>query len=297
MADRVYTTKEQKDGLGPPEVIQTIDVNRVAELMAEMKGDSVPQASSHLIDLASIVESQPRQAAAGACEKCGKSGDGCKCGKTKFVPGKGTCKTCGVPHPCSHDILAARTMGDDQAVALMNEIRNGRRMAMVAQHEQSVRTAYAAEQQRFAEQRFAERRFAERQAIAEGLDELSSIVDGIEEDAVQSEAPEFKTVDELTASQRDRFAKWAESQGWPEEYIEAFVTPKETEVGIPSHIMVVASSDKLDEATKRSMIVNMCKEAKLKPEQADRIRRFWAKELGYPDTEWIADLVAEPDIK
>jgi len=292
MADRVYTTKEQKDGLGPPEVIQTIDVNRVAELMAEMKGGNVPQAPSHLIDLASIVESRPRQAAAEVCKKCGKCGDECKCGKTRFVPGKGTCKTCGVPHPCSHDILAARSMGDDQAVALMNELRNGRRMAMVAQHEQAVKTAYAAEQHRF----------AERRAIAEGLDELSRVVDGVEEGSgqaavAQSDAPEFQTVSELTASQRDRFAKWAESQGWPKEYIEAFVTPKETEAEIPTAIMVVASSDKLDETTKKSMIVTMCKEAKLKPEQADRVKRYWSKELGYPDTEWVNDLVAEPDIK
>lgn len=293
MADRVFTTKEQKDGLGPPEVIQTIDVNRVAELMAEMKGGSVPQAPSHLIDLASIVEARPRQAEAKSCEKCGKCGDDCTCGKKpRFVPGKGTCKTCGVPHPCSHDVLAARSMGDDQAVALMNEIRNGRRMAMVAQHEQAVRTAYAAEQQRF----------AERRAIAEGLDELSRAAEGVEVSTDQqadagSDAPEFRTVAELSTSQRDRFAKWAESQGWPKEYIEAFVTPKESEADVPTAIMVVASSDKLDEATKKSMISEMCKEAKLKPEQADRVRRYWSKELGYPDTEWVSDLVAEPDIK
>lgn len=288
MPDRVFTTQEKKDGLGPPEVIQTIDVNKVAELMQGMQGQTVPQAPSGLIDLASIVQAEKKSVPAEPApqERAASA-----------VPTQGTCDVCGVPHPCSHDVLAARTAGNDQAVALMNEIRNQRRMAMVAQHEDAVRTAYAEQEQRL----------AERRAIAEGLDELEGVVnpdEASEGEAEQTDAtaattdePTFQTVDELTASQRDRFAKWAEAQGWPKEYIEAFVTPKQAEAEIPHAIMVVASSDKLDEETKKAMISEMCREAKLKPEQAERVRRYWSKELGYPDTEWVNDLVAEPDIK
>lgn len=284
MPDRVFTTQEKKDGLGPPEVIQTIDVNKVAELMQEMQGQTVPQVPSGLIDLASIVQAEKKKSV--SVEPAPQA-------RAAFaVPTQGTCDVCGVPHPCSHDVLAARTTGNDQAVALMNEVRNQRRMAMVAQHEATVRTAYAKQEQRL----------AERRAIAEGLDELESVVnlhDAKQPDATAAttDEPTFQTVDELTASQRGRFAKWALAQGWPKEYIEAFVTPKQAEAEIPHAIMVVASSDKLDKGTKKAMISEMCRDAKLKPEQAERVKRYWSKELGYPDTEWVNDLVAEPDIK
>ena len=39
----------------------------------------------------------------------------------------------------------------------------------------------------------------------------------------------------------------------------------------------------------------MYKASKLKPEQANRIKEYWKDELGYPDTEWIDDLVATPE--
>ena len=292
MPDRVYTTQEQKQGLGPTEVINTIDRDKVAAMLQEIQGELVPAASDPLVGYAAMVESAKKPSVP-VCDKCGSANCTCPAvasARKRKVPSGGKCVTCGTIHPCACDVGKARMAGDDIAVGVMNELRNQRRYAMLGQYEEAGRLVVAEEQQRQ----------AERQAIAEGLAALEEAV-GTEapaaEAAVASSDPKFKSVDELTASQRTTFAKWAEKQGWPKEYVEAFITPKTAEVDdVPEHIMVVATRKDLAPDVRQGLIVAMCREAKLKPEQASRVKKYWTTEVGMP-ADWVDELVEEPDIK
>ena len=294
MPDRIFTTQQQDQGLGPTEIINTVDYNKVAEMLQQVRGEAVPAASEPMIGYAALVEAKkPDVEAAAVCEKCGSKR--CSCVKAKIqarkVPKGGKCD-CGKAHPCACDMAKAAMAGDDVSLGIMGELRNQRRYAMLGQYEAAARTAEA-------QQAYGRQVLAERQAIAEGLEALELAADTLPVDAtpVASSEPKFQSVDELTASQKDRFAKWAAKQGWPSEYVEAFVTPKTAEADpFLDSIMVVASRSELDAKVRQGLIEAMCREAKLKPEQASRVQKYWSSEVGLP-ADWVSKLVKEPDIK
>ena len=291
MPDRIFTTQQQ-ESLGPTEVINGLDYNKVASMLQEVTGESVPAASEPLIGFAALVQAEKKpetpmeaEAGAGCCEPKA----------ARKIAKDGTCPACSKRMPCACKMAEAAMAGDDVSLGIMAEIRNQRRYAMLKRNEEQARIIAA-------QQQIVQQRVAERQAIAEGLDALEQAIVAVPEDKstpVASSDPKFQSVDELTASQKDRFAKWAEKQGWPAQYVEAFVTPKTVEAEADpfvDSIMVVASRSDLAAEVRQGLIEAMCKEAKLKPEQAARVSKYWSSEVGLP-SDWVSKLVTEPDIK
>lgn len=293
MPDRIFTTQEQQDGLGPTQIINTVDYNKVAEMLQEFHGETVPAASEPMTGFAALVTSTKQDV------ESAETRPGCEPAKSdcppkikaRKVPKDGMCNSCNKLHPCACDMSKAAMAGDDVAIGIMSELRNQRRYAMLGQYEQELTVVTAQQQQE-------QQRFAERQAIAEGIAALEDAVAMLTETETPSTSsdPNFQSVDELTASQKERFSKWAEKQGWPPEYVQAFVTPRTAEEDVPEHIMVVASQKELAPEVRQGLIEAMCKEAKLKPEQASRLQKYWSSEVGLP-SDWVSKLVKEPEIK
>jgi hypothetical protein len=221
----------------------------------------------------------------------------------------GDCPECGVGHPCSCDVVKAQEEGNEEKVAALLEIRANRRTAQIAeleeveaQEELNVRTA----------------------ARSEVIDKLEKLAeDDVDEEAEDDDKCEeccespceckgkkdekcekcdkktcvcstFESVASLSAQKKAVFAKYADAMGWPREYVEAVTASSIKLASIPEATKMVLDNKELESSAKRQIVTAMHKEAKLAPEQASRIKSYWSKELGYPDTEWIDDLVAEP---
>jgi hypothetical protein len=312
---RVWQTQFRKGGVAPPEELPTIDYDLVRNSMRQMGVNPAPRRSE--IDPAGI-GNLVREAMTPVRPDYRPSA-------SQWLPGGGpqrrlkfaseepvessVCGTCGIPHPCHHDVQAAMDAGDVNAVQAMNEIRNMRRMAFVQAQEQAVTAAEGA----FVKE--ASARQERRTAVSQILDEMENDLTVEAKDdkckcADGCKCPDgeckcksgcvcasaagdgFKPVSALNPAERERLIKWANKNGWDAEYAEKFFSPVDD--GIPEAVKKIAATS-LDEASKKSIVVAMFKESKLTGEQANRIKEYWRDELQYQDTDWVNDLVADPD--
>lgn len=245
--------------------------------------------------------------------------------KPRILKEKDPCPTCGVAHPCSCDVINAQKSGDHERVASMMKIRANRRMAQIENIEKTIegkeqddlnlRTA------------FRSSLFNQLQKLASEEDVTAGKIPGVPdgtgpwggsdkcpmtrkkrrpmkkvkkikkaEDENIGEAC-FKSPEKFSSSDRNKFSKYADLMGWPEEYVIAMTSTPAVSFAIPEATKLVLSNINLEKENKKTLIIAMHKESKLKPEQANRIKTYWAQELGYQDTEWVNDLVAEPSGK
>jgi len=231
--------------------------------------------------------------------------------KTKRVKKQyGDCPECGVGHPCSCDVVKAQEEGDKEKVAALLEIRANRRTAQIAeleeveaQEELNARTAARSEVidnlEKLAEDDEKCEKCGESpcQCKCEKCDESPCKCKGEKCEECDKETcvcSTFESVASLSAQKKAVFAKYADAMGWPREYVEAVTASSIKLASIPEATKMVLDNKKLESSAKRQIVTAMHKEAKLAPEQASRIKSYWSKELGYPDTEWIDDLVSEP---
>jgi len=227
------------------------------------------------------------------------------------------CESCGVEHPCSCDIIAAQTEGNHEKVAEMMEARANRRLAQIqtieeteAEEALNARTAFRAqlldELQKFAKD--------DSETDTEICEDVFGICDrcGRRRNRCickpcpyckqkvcrcKDKKASFKAVSEISAAKKEYFARYAEAMGWPVEYVEAITAAPIKVTSIPEATKLVLANKSIDESNKKKLVIAMHKEAKLTSEQANRIKAYWSDELGYPDTEWINDLVEEPSGK
>jgi len=301
---RVWQTQFREGGIAPKEELPSIDYDRVMNSMRQMGASpSVRKSGIDPSGISNIV----REAMAPTAPEYRPDA-------SQWLPGQkpqrrlklasdesvdtSVCESCGIPHPCHHDVDAARNAGDEKAVKAMNEIRNMRRMAFVQAQESAIQ---AAEEAFVKEASYRENR---REAVSQILDEMESRLEAKEKTSAKggdektsegdgdTKGVEFKPVSALNDSERNRLKKWASKNGWDPEYAEKFFSPIED--GIPEAVKKVASTN-LDEASKRGIVIAMLKESKLTSEQANRIKEYWKEELQYQDAEWVDDLVADPD--
>lgn len=295
-SSRVWQTQFREDGVAPQEELPSINYDLVRKSMRQMgaqvappKTDVDPAGIGGLVreamtpmkpefrpDASQWVPESPKRRLKLASEQ------------TPKAEMSETCEECGIPHPCHHDVEAARKAGDMEAVKAMNEVRNMRRVAFVQAQEQVMQME---EEQSFIKE--ASARQERRIAVAEILDEMEKeLVAESEEEEETGEKDGFKPVSSLNSSERDRLVKWANKHGWDPEYAEKFFSSSDDE--IPEAIRKVGATS-LDEASKRGIITSMLKESSLSSEQANRIKKYWKEELQYQDAGWVDDMVAEPD--
>lgn len=73
----------------------------------------------------------------------------------------------------------------------------------------------------------------------------------------------------------------------------AFSSAKE-EVEVPEFVKTLAAM-KIKKTEKTALLKSWVKEAKLNSEDKNRVRDYWANELGYQDKEWCSDMVEDVD--
>jgi len=303
---RVWQTQSRDGGVAPPEELPCINYDAVRQSMRQMGVNPAPRSEIDPAGIGNLV----REAMAPVRREYRPEA-------SQWLPGGGTtrrlkfasdemvtsttCDTCGIPHPCHHDVQEAMRAGDMDAVQAMNNVRNMRRMAFVQAQEQAVAAASEAEET-FVKEAGARR--DRRTAVSQILNEMEKELTVEAKDKNPYECADgckcastetndgFKPVSALSSAERDRLMKWASKNGWDPEYAEKFFSKAND--GIPEAVRKVAATN-LDEASKRGIIVSMFKESKLSGEQANRIKEYWRDELQYQDADWVNDLVAEPD--
>ena len=300
MSDRIFSSGWE--GLGGAGETQRIDWSRVNETMETLQGKSLP-AEEATIKTASKKVAPERV--------------------LKFAQVE-MCEECGVPHPCTHDLVAAKLAGDEAKYASMLEARKTRRNAAIEQCETMERAAAVKERSALRQAIYAALEEEEQRLVAEAkkaeackcgkksckcaeapakkgkaksgfcfdCKKKPCVCEPMEKETCTASADGFTHVAKLNGKQKQVFAAFANKHGWPKEYVEAMLAKPQT-VALPEAFRKVAAS-KLAETDKRDIVTAMYKEAKLSSEQASRIKAYWKDELGYQDVSWIDDLVAEP---
>ena len=306
MSDRIFSNGWEN--LGGEAETQKVDWSRVAQTMDTLQGKTLPAAKPR-------VKTASKDVGRKTPERV-----------EKFAKVE-MCEECGVPHPCTHDLVAAKLAGDEGKYASLIEQRKNRRNAAIERYESMEREAAVAERSNLRRAIYAALE-QEEGLVAEAKckcgkggdckcasddkpkkgkakngfcfdcrksgDACTCDKEPMEKETCKASKSTdgFVSVSALDDKQRQVFAAFADRHGWPKEYVEAMFS-KSTEVELPEAFRKVASS-KLAEADKRDIVTSMYKEAKLTSEQASRIKDYWKNELGYQDAEWIDDLVAEP---
>ena len=292
---RVWQTQEVKGGVAPPEELPSINYDSVRTSMRKM--GSAPTQRRTGIDPAGI-GNLVREAMAPVQKEFQPNASqwlsgGAPKRHLKFASDEapvdtGVCSQCNIPHPCHHDVKAASDAGDMKAVQAMNEVRNMRRVAFVQAQEQAVEAANKA-----AFVKEASARQERRTVVSEILDQMESELSAPKVVVAKDKKTSgFKSIASMSPKEKEHLVKWSQKNGWDPGYAEKFFAPVDD--GIPEAIKKVAMTS-LDEASKKSIITSMMKEAKLTEEQKNRIADYWKNELQYQDTDWIGDLVSEPD--
>lgn len=306
MASRIFpTTKSNK--LENSSVVRTIDTDKLSNAINKFAGIEPSKIGKTITAKQSDKKKEEKK-------------------KPRILKDSEPCEKCQVEHPCSCDVIEAQKNGDHERVASLMKIRANRRMAQIDKIEKVVEAQ---------EQEDLNLRTAFRASLFDQLQKLASeettagkirgVPDGTgpwggtdqcqltrrkrkprvkkvkkvrkaEESDENAEAC-FKNPEKFSSSDRAKFAKYADLMGWPEEYVIAMTSTPAVSFSIPEATKLVLSNIKLEKENKKKLIVAMHKESKLKPEQANRIKTYWAQELGYQDTEWINDLVEEPSGK
>lgn len=299
MSDRIFSNGWESIG-GEAET-QRVNWDRVAETMAALQGNDLPAATPTVKTASKAEPTAPARVK--------------KYAKVEM------CEECGVPHPCTHDLVAARMAGDEEKYASLLEQRKNRREAAIANYEAMEREAAMAERANLRRAIYSALAEEEERLTAEaGKDcecggkgckacntkfggfctECKSKPCKCEGEAcdektacnASAETDGFVAVSAMNDAQKTAFASFAEGHGWPKEYVEAMLS-RPVAAELPEAFRKVASSA-LAETDKRDIVTSMYKEAKLTDEQASRIKAYWRDELGYQDVEWIDDLVAAP---
>ena len=294
MASRIFPTK-QNTKLDRSSVVQTIGAEQLSTEMNKLSG-----IKSDMTKTASVNDKPVDRK------------------KKRYAMNSQTCGSCGVEHPCSCDVIAAQADGDHEKVAAMMEARANRRMAHMqaieevsAEEELGVRTAFRT--QLLDElQKFAQDETPDAEACGETFGSCTKC-GGKDDKCTCPKCPDckckpckcdekekdagFKPVNQISAEKKEYFARYAEAMGWPIEYVEAVTASSIKIASIPEATKMVLSNKQLEKDNKKHLVIAMHKEAKLSSEQASRIKTYWSQELGYPDTEWISDLVEEPSGK
>lgn len=288
MTSRIFPT-QKNDKMEHSQVLNTIDVSSLSQNMDKLS--SIDVKMSKTASKEKEVTSKKKVIMPKKDEK----------------PESKVCEACGVEHPCSCDVTKAAESGDKEKVAAMMEARSNRRMAKIQEIEMK-------EEQREFQNRTAFRNnlLAELKNIDDDDDdECDECDDDKEEGKVKIKknrcpgcgrrpnkcrcsSNNSKSLDKMSKSNKEYFARYAETMGWPEEYVKAVTASSIKEIKIPEATKLVLSNKKLKEDNKKELIIAMHKEAKLAPEQSNRIKAYWRDELGYQDVEWINDLVEEP---
>jgi hypothetical protein len=302
MTSRIFPTTKSKE-LENSSVVRTIDTDKLSNAINKFAG---------------IEPSKISKTAAKKTDEKKKP--------KRILRQKGDCPKCGVPHPCSCDVIEAQKAGDHQKVASLMKIRANRRMAQIENIE---RTIVAKEEEDL------KLRTAFRSSLFNHLQKLANketsagvipgvpdgtgpyggtnrcpftrrkrrpvkkvkIIKKVKKAKDQNVEEACVSPEKFSFANRAKFAKYAELMGWPEEYVIAMTSTPAVSFAIPEATKLVLSNINLEKENKKKLIVAMHKEAKLAPEQASRIKKYWAEELGYQDTEWINDLVEEPSGK
>jgi len=270
MSRMIFPT-DKKSELGDSAAISTIDYDQVQKSLSEMKGEKVAQ---------SEIDQMKKSAA-----KSNKKDEAKKHKVIEEAKFDGFCETCGVPHPCSCDVVAAEISGDKVKLASILKQRANRRTSMVASIEENMNKVAVSQRNQL------------RTALMQGIDEI------MEESVKESVKEKLENVDEfvdataMTQSQKDKFSKFAAEKGWPKEYVSAIIESQVKKASIPNSFRVVAENKKINKDTKVNILSAMLKESKLSLEQSNRIIDYWKNDLGYQDVEWINELVEEPSGK
>jgi hypothetical protein len=195
----------------------------------------------------------------------------------------GKCPDCGTDFPCACKVKEAEAAGDTVRLASYRDQRKRR-----------LDGELAAVEGQMGREALAQRSDIRRRVYA-GLEALEAEL--TQEAAVEvkkEKAPDFELATKLSGAKQSAFVRYAEKMGWPKDYAVALVGATK---GIKVHAAVREVGDNVDlkPKAKKAIITAMYKASKLKPEQANRIKEYWKDELGYPDIEWIDDLVATPE--
>jgi hypothetical protein len=186
-------------------------------------------------------------------------------------------------------IEEAKAKGDQGLVNAILAARNDRRTALAA------KIAEAAKEQVDKNVRIAERN-AYRMSIVNSVEETSKKITeaaASNNTKVASDNDGFVKISDLKGQERQAFIKKCASQGFPEEYVSAMLgetlQANADFSAEADNIRQVMSAD-LDKNIKKSAVEGMVKVSSLDKAEYDRLKRYWKEELGYGDEEWIDDL-------
>jgi len=292
MANRIFPT-QKNNKIEHSSVVKTIGADKLAKAMDKLSSINVDMTKT------ASVQDKPIERR-----------------KKRYATKNTKCDTCGVDHPCSCDIIAAQTEGDHEKVAAMMEIRANRRMAYMQQLEdvseqEALNTRTAFRTQLLQElDKFAQDEDVDTEACGETFGSCKKCGKKMDEcscpicknckckpcicDRRRRRLRLFSPLNKLSDDKKAYFARYAEAMEWPIEYVQAITASPIKTSSISEATKMVLANKKLDKDSKKSIIIAMCKEAKLSQEQANRIKTYWSQELDYPDTDWINDLVEEP---
>jgi len=291
MTSRIFPT-QKNDKMEHSQVLNTIDVNSLSKNMDKLSGIDVKMPKTASKDKKEVVRK-----------------------KKVIMPGKDEkpegkiCEACGVEHPCSCDVSKAAKSGNKEKVAAMMEERSNRRIAKIQEIEMKEEQRAFQNRTAFRNNLLAELKNIEKDDECDECDDYDDDDDeGKVEKIKKNRCPgcgrrvnkcrcsssNSKSLDKMSKSNKEYFARYAEAIGWPEEYVKAITASSIKEIKIPEATKLVLSNKKLKEDNKKQLIIAMHKESKLAPEQSNRIKAYWRDELGYQDVEWINDLVEEP---
>lgn len=187
-------------------------------------------------------------------------------------------------------VIAAKAAGDEPLVQAILAERQNRRMRLAAKLVDD--TASQIDRQ----QKVAKRNTFRMNVIAKTEDtkKVLAAASKTAKTAKTADAKGFKTVAAMNTAEKDEFVRKVVASGFPREYALAMLgTPEQDAITAAEQAMRDVMSSNMPDATKRTVLSGMVKEAKLDSEQVNRQLRYWKDDLGYGDTEWVDDLFSK----
>jgi hypothetical protein len=117
---------------------------------------------------------------------------------------------------------------------------------------------------------------------------VNDFVKEASDEQVAEDAPQVKAVSDFNESEKTTFAKIAEAEGFPEEYIAWMANGGSEPSGEYKQIIELVESDMTKEA-KLAVVENQIRTAKLTEDDLSRLKDYWINQLGY-EKEWVDDL-------